>query len=87
MEAEYLKRTVGLPLAAGLAEVAAKRPGDPIEYLAQWLLKHKGSTISRQQVSSTALQTSRYKSGTRTLDFITKGIQVISYRNVVHVVQ
>lgn len=41
MEAEYLKRTVGSSLGAGLAEVAAKRPSDPIEYLAHWLLKHR----------------------------------------------
>ena len=47
MEADYLKRTVGACLAGGLAEVAARRPADPIEYLALWMLKHKRNTLQR----------------------------------------
>lgn len=52
MEAEYLKRTVGSCLADGLAEVAAQRPADPIEYLALWLLKHKENLKFRVKIVS-----------------------------------
>lgn len=41
MESEYVKQTVGPALALGLAEIALRRPTDPIEYLGLWLLNHK----------------------------------------------
>lgn len=47
MEAAYLKRTVGACLADGLAEVAAMRPSDPIEYLALWMLKYNQNMTQR----------------------------------------
>ena len=36
----YLAHTMGETLSHALAEVALKRPVDPIEYLAEWLYKH-----------------------------------------------
>lgn len=41
MESDYVQKVVGSALALGLAEVALRRPTDPIEYLGLWLLKHK----------------------------------------------
>ena len=49
MEAAYLKRTVGTCLADGLAELSIKRPDDPIEYLALWMLKYKQNTLQRER--------------------------------------
>ena len=39
MDADYLKKSVGSVLSTGIAETVLMRPDDPVEYLAQYLLK------------------------------------------------
>jgi ankyrin repeat protein len=43
-EAQYVSRTVGSALSRGLAEIVQRRPGDPIEYLANYLHKFVQNT-------------------------------------------
>ena len=44
MEAQYVSRTVGRPIAAALAEIVLNKPADPVEYLANFLHKHVQNT-------------------------------------------
>lgn len=49
MEAKYVTDTVGEALAQGLAEVVAVKPPDPIEYLGNWLRKHRNNQLERER--------------------------------------
>lgn len=40
-EAHYLKIALGTPLSLGLAEIVARKPADPLHYLAHWLFKYR----------------------------------------------
>jgi len=56
MDAGYLKREMGIPLRGCLAEVAEKRPHDPIEFISHWLYKFKANKICEEQKKQEALQ-------------------------------
>lgn len=49
MEAKYVTEAVGEALALGLAEVVAVKPTDPIEYLGNWMKKHRGNQLQRER--------------------------------------
>ena len=50
MDTEYLQCMVGEALALGLAEVAMKKPADPIDYLGCWLLRYKVNSKTASKV-------------------------------------
>ncbi|XP_041365901.1 uncharacterized protein LOC121380929 [Gigantopelta aegis] len=41
IDGKYVARNLGTALTMALAEIAERRPWDPIEYLAQWLYKYR----------------------------------------------
>lgn len=49
MEAKHVTDSVGDALAQGLAEVVAVKPPDPIEYLGNWLKKHRCNQLERER--------------------------------------
>ncbi|XP_067649385.1 uncharacterized protein [Haliotis asinina] len=44
VDGKYVSYNLGSALTLALAEIAEKRPWDPIEYLAQWLYKYRENT-------------------------------------------
>ena len=49
MEAKYVTEAVGEALTLGLAAVVAVKPTDPIEYLGNWMKKHRSNQLERER--------------------------------------
>ncbi len=50
MDSQYLKDTVGLALSRGVAAASINHPHDPIDYLANWLIKYVENQKRDQKV-------------------------------------
>ena len=50
-DSNYLAKSVGIALKVALAEVAMKRPSDPIEFLAACLYKYSSNIQRAQEVN------------------------------------
>ena len=51
IESQYVKKHLGKILPACIAEICEKRPLDPIEYMAQWIYKHRENELHQKKVS------------------------------------
>ena len=50
IDGKYVAKNLGTALTMALAEIAERRPWDPIEYLAQWLYKYRENLDYNQRV-------------------------------------
>lgn len=55
IESQYVKKHLGKILSECLAEICERRPHDPIEYIAQWIYKHRENEIRKMKVGITSL--------------------------------
>ncbi|CAH1789799.1 unnamed protein product [Owenia fusiformis] len=56
IDGKYVSEQLGYPLTMALAELADKRPWDPIEFLAQWLYKYSDNKSYEQEQRDMAEQ-------------------------------
>ncbi|XP_032087476.1 DPY30 domain-containing protein 2-like [Thamnophis elegans] len=52
MDAKYFKENLGMCLAEGLAEVADRRPTDPIRFLASWIYNYNENRKKEEKTKS-----------------------------------
>jgi len=50
VDGKYVAQHLGTALTLALAEIAEKRPRDPIEYLGEWLYKYRQTLDENNQV-------------------------------------